>query len=376
MRSETTPFPFVNVPAQYEAYRVEINAAVARVITSGRFILGPEVAALESELAAYAGSAHCICCSSGTDALLLALLSLGVGPGDEVITTPFTFFATAEVVLLLGARPVFVDIEAATYNIDAARIENAITSRTRAVIPVGMFGQPSDMDEVNAVAARNELAVVEDAAQSFGAEYRGRRSGALGTVGCTSFFPAKPLGAYGDGGAVFTDDEVLAARVRSLANHGQGERYHHRYVGINGRLDSLQAAVLRVKLAHFDEERARREAVAARYTAAFSEVPDIQTPTIRPDRSSTWAQYSLQVPQREELISVLGEDGAPTAVHYPIPLYRQEALSGLGVDPGAFPVTERVCKRIVSLPMCAFLEAANQDVVIASVKRLRERSRV
>jgi UDP-2-acetamido-2-deoxy-ribo-hexuluronate aminotransferase len=366
----------VNVPAQYAAYRAEIDAAVARVITSSRFVLGPEVAALESELAAYAGAAHCICCSSGTDALLLALLSLGVGPGDEVITTPFTFFATAEVVLLLGARPVFVDIEEDSYNIDAGCIEDAVTSKTRAIVPVGMFGQPADMDAVNAVAARHELAVVEDAAQSFGAEYRGRRSGALGSIGCTSFFPAKPLGAYGDGGAVFTDDEELAARVRSLANHGQGERYHHRYVGINGRLDSLQAAVLRVKLAHFDEERARREAVAARYSSALRTVPHIQTPAIRPDRSSTWAQYSLQVPKREEFISALAEDGAPTAVHYPVPLYRQEALFDLGVDPDAFPVTERVCNRIVSLPMCAFLEAANQDVVIASVERLGERSRV
>mgnify|MGYP006272202111 CR=1 FL=1 len=368
--------PFVNVPAQYQAYREEIDKAMAEVVTSGGFILGPVVQSLEEELAAYVGAKHAIACSSGTDALLLAMLALDIGAGDEIITTPFTFFATGEMIRLLGATPVFVDIEEETYNIDAARIEEAVTPRTRAIVPVGLFGQTADMDAILDVAARHDVPVIEDAAQSFGADYKDRRSGNLGRISCTSFFPAKPLGAYGDGGAVFTNDGDLAARLRSLANHGQGERYRHKQIGINGRLDALQAAVLRVKLAHFDEERERRNVRAARYTQVFSDLPWVTPPTVRSERSSTWAQYSLRVPERDELMQALSEDGIPTAVHYPIPLYRQDALADLEINPDAFPVTERVCKQIVSLPMCAFLEAANQDVVIASVQRFGERSRV
>ena len=368
--------PLVNVPAQYQAYRDEIDAAVADVVSSGHFILGPVVKSLEEELAAYVGAKHCVACSSGSDALLLAMLVLEIGPGDEVVTTPFSFFATAEMVRLLGATPVFVDIEEDTCNIDAAHIEEVITPQTRAIVPVGLFGQAADMDEILDVAARTNLPVIEDAAQSFGADYKDRRSGNLGHISCTSFFPAKPLGAYGDGGAVFTDDDTFAERLRSLANHGQGERYRHKQIGINGRLDALQAAVLRVKLSHFDEERERRNEIAARYTNGFSGLPWMTPPTVRPDRSSTWAQYSIQTPERDEFIQALCEGGIPTAVHYPIPLYRQEALADLQIEPEAFPVTERVCKQIVSLPMCAFLETANQDVVIASAQRLRGRSRV
>ncbi len=367
--------PFVDVSAQYRAYRGEIDSAMQDVVSSGRFILGPVVEALEEELAKYLGAKHCIACSSGTDALLLAFLALGVDRGDEIITTPFTFFATGEVIRLLGATPVFVDIDERSYNIDASLVEAAITDRTRAIVPVGLFGQTADMDAIRAIAKRHDLPVVEDAAQSFGAEYKGRRSGNLGDIGCTSFFPAKPLGAYGDGGAVFTDDDERATLLRSLANHGQGERYHHLHIGINGRLDALQAAVLRVKLAHLDEERERRNRNAARYTDAFSSLASVTAPVIMPGQTSTWAQYSIRISERDDVMSELARDGVPTAVHYPLPLYRQDALSDLNLNPAAFPVTERVCKEIMSLPMCAFLETANQDVVIASVRRLGERSR-
>lgn len=367
--------PFVDVSAQYRAYRGEIDSAMQDVVSSGRFILGPVVEALEEELAKYLGAKHCIACSSGTDALLLAFLALGVDRGDEIITTPFTFFATGEVIRLLGATPVFVDIDERSYNIDASLVEAAITDRTRAIVPVGLFGQTADMDAIRAIAKRHDLPVVEDAAQSFGAEYKGRRSGNLGDIGCTSFFPAKPLGAYGDGGAVFTDDDERATLLRSLANHGQGERYHHLHIGINGRLDALQAAVLRVKLAHFDEERERRNRNAARYTDAFSSLASVTAPVIMPGQTSTWAQYSIRISERDDVMRELARDGVPTAVHYPLPLYRQDALSDLNLNPAAFPVTERVCKEIMSLPMCAFLETANQDVVIASVRRLGERSR-
>jgi UDP-2-acetamido-2-deoxy-ribo-hexuluronate aminotransferase len=367
--------PFVDVSAQYRAYRGEIDSAMQDVVSSGRFILGPVVEALEEELAKYVGAKHCIACSSGTDALLLAFLALGVDRGDEIITTPFTFFATGEVIRLLGATPVFVDIDERSYNIDASLVEAAITDRTRAIVPVGLFGQTADMDAIRAIAKRHDLPVVEDAAQSFGAEYKGRRSGNLGDIGCTSFFPAKPLGAYGDGGAVFTDDDELATLLRSLANHGQGERYHHLHIGINGRLDALQAAVLRVKLAHFDEERERRNRNAARYTDAFSSLASVTAPVIMPGQTSTWAQYSIRISERDDVMRELARDGVPTAVHYPLPLYRQDALSDLNLNPAAFLVTERVCKEIMSLPMCAFLETANQDVVIASVRRLGERSR-
>lgn len=367
--------PFVDVSAQYRAYRGEIDSAMQDVVSSGRFILGPVVEALEEELADYVGAKHGIACSSGTDALLLAFLALGVDRGDEIITTPFTFFATGEVIRLLGATPVFVDIDERSYNIDASLVEAAITDRTRAIVPVGLFGQTADMDAIRAIAKRHDLPVVEDAAQSFGAEYKGRRSGNLGDIGCTSFFPAKPLGAYGDGGAVFTDDDELATLLRSLANHGQGERYHHLHIGINGRLDALQAAVLRVKLAHFDEERERRNRNAARYTDAFSSLASVTAPVIMPGQTSTWAQYSIRISERDDVMRELARDGVPTAVHYPLPLYRQDALSDLNLNPAAFPVTERVCKEIMSLPMCAFLETANQDVVIASVRRLGERSR-
>jgi UDP-2-acetamido-2-deoxy-ribo-hexuluronate aminotransferase len=359
--------PFVDLQAQYAAYRSEIDGAVSGVLQSGRFIGGPEVSQLETELAAYTGAAHCVSCASGTDALLLSLLAAGIRGGDEVITTPFTFFATVETICLLGAIPVFVDIDEGTYNIDVERLEERVTERTRAIIPVSMFGQPSDIDSVNRAADRHGLCVIEDAAQSFGSEYRGRKSCHLSRVGCTSFFPTKPLGCYGDGGALFTDSDELALSLRELRNHGSAERYVHRSIGLNARLDAIQAAILRVKLRHLDDELARRRVIASRYDEAFGESGALAVPRVHPDRTSAYAQYSLRVNARTELMGMLARLGVPTAIHYPRPAYRQEALSGLQADPAEYPVVEKVCTEIVSIPMCAFLSPESQERVIGAV---------
>lgn len=357
---------FIDLQSQYQQYKSEIDSAIHAVLDSSQYILGKDVAELEKELSAYTGSPHCISCSSGTDALLLALMSLDIKPGDEVITSPFTFIATAEMIALLGATPVYVDIEFQTYNIDASLIEAKITPRTRAIIPVSIYGQPADMDAINDIAARHGLTVIEDAAQSFGAEYHGRKSCNLSTIACTSFFPSKPLGGYGDGGAVFTTDTVIAERIRSLMNHGQAERYKHKYIGINGRLDTIQAAVLRVKLKYFSEEIRLRSTVAQRYNSLLAD-SGLGTPVIRDDRTSVFAQYSLRAPKREELIAQLTAKGVPTAIHYPIPLYRQEALSDTACSPESYPVTEAVTCEIMSLPMSAFLTEEQQNYIVEAI---------
>ncbi len=358
---------FIDLQAQYKKYEKEINSEVLEVMSSAQFIGGEKLNSLERGLGAYTGAKHAIGCSSGTDALLLALMALDIGVGDEVITTPFTFIATAEVVALLGAKSVFVDIDEESYNIDPLKIENAITSKTKAIIPVSLYGQCADMDAINAIAAKHNIVVIEDACQSFGASYRGKKSCNLSTIACTSFFPSKPLGAYGDGGAIFTSDDALAAKMRMLLNHGQNERYKHKYIGINGRLDAIQAAVLNVKLKHFEAEATAREEIGARYSDLLEDA-DVVTPKIAEGYTSVYAQYSVRVKDREAMVAKLSALGVPTAVHYPLPLHLQEAFAHLGYSEGDFPISEMVAKEIMSLPMSAFLSEAEQDFVVNAIK--------
>ncbi|MGA8531602.1 MAG: DegT/DnrJ/EryC1/StrS family aminotransferase [Acidobacteriaceae bacterium] len=360
---------FVDLKAQYQRLKPRIDARIQTVLDHGRFILGPEVQELESLLAVRTGARHAITCASGTDALLLALMALGIGPGDEVLTTPFTFFATGEMITLLGAIPVFVDIDPATYNLDPARVEAAITSHTRAILPVSLYGQPPDMDPINDIALRHNLAVIEDAAQSFGALYKNRPSGNLSTIGCTSFFPSKPLGAYGDGGACFTSDDALATAMLELRNHGQSARYRHTRIGLNGRLDTLQAAILLAKLEIFDEELAARDRIARHYTALLHDA--VQTPRVLPNRTSAWAQYTLEVSDRDALAASLHNAGIPTAVHYPTPLHLQPVYTNLAREKkwtrGSFPVSEFAAERVLSLPMHPYLESAQIERVASAV---------
>lgn len=344
---------FANLQKHYLLYKDEIDTAVHAVMDKCNFIMGEEVSQLESTLAAYVGVKHAITCSSGTDALQLSLMAIDIAPGDEVITTPFTFIATAEMIAHLGAIPVFVDIDESTYNIDATKIEEKITAKTKAIIPVSLYGQTADMDPINAIASKHGLIVIEDAAQSFGATYKGKKSCALSDIGCTSFFPAKPLGSFGDGGAIFTDNDTLATKMRSLRLHGQSKRYHHQYIGIGGRLDTIQAAVLNVKLRHYETDLAMRQEVAHRYNIALGTKRII--PFIAPERTSAYAQYSIRVQDRETLQEKLKSAGIPTAVHYPMPLHLQECFAYLGYHQGDFPVSETVANEIMSLPMNPFL---------------------
>jgi UDP-2-acetamido-2-deoxy-ribo-hexuluronate aminotransferase len=367
---------FCDLKAQYRRLKPRVDARMQTVLEHGRFILGPEVRELEELLAARAGTRHCLTCASGTDALLLAMMALGVGPGDEVVTAPFTFFATGEMITLLGARPVFADIDPVTYNLDPAKIEAAITPRTKAILPVSLYGQPAEMDAINTIAERHGLPVIEDAAQSFGARYKGRASGNLSTIGCTSFFPSKPLGCYGDGGACFTNDDGLAQAMVELRNHGQTERYLHTRIGINGRLDTLQAAVLLAKLEVFDEELALRHKAAERYTARLKDA--VATPQVLADRTSTWAQYTIEVEERMTVEKALHEAEVPTAVHYPTPLHLQPVYAPLaeqmGWRRGSFPAAERAAERVLSLPMHPYLSADQIDQVSEAVRNAVARS--
>jgi UDP-2-acetamido-2-deoxy-ribo-hexuluronate aminotransferase len=358
---------FVDLKKQYRALKGSIDARMQAVLDHGQFIMGPEVKELEERLASYTGARHCVTVSSGTEALLIALMALGVRPGDEVITTPFSFIATAEVIVMLGAKPVFADVQAETCNIDPAGIERLVTSKTRAIMPVSLYGQPADMDEINAIAAKHGIAVVEDAAQSFGAKYKGRRSCNLSTIGCTSFFPSKPLGCYGDGGAIFTGDDALAKAMREIRVHGQSQRYRHTRIGVGGRMDTLQCAVLLAKLERFDWEIEQRQKVGARYTELFGALSEpIDVVKVRPDRTSAYAQFTLLVPDRSALQRSLSAAGIPTAVHYPIPMHRQPAYDGLHGG-GALPVSDWLSDRVVSLPMYADLDPETQDRIIATV---------
>ena len=357
---------FIDLKTQYARLKGCIDARIQAVLGHGQFILGPEVGELEQKLAARTDVRFCIGCSSGTDALLIALMALGVGPGDEVVTTPFSFVATAETIALLGAKPVFVDIDARTFNLDPSRIEPALTSRTKAIIAVSLYGQCADMDAINEVAAARGIAVLEDAAQSFGASYKGRPSCGLSTIGCTSFFPAKPLGCYGDGGACFTHDETLATRMRQIRTHGQDRRYHHPLVGINGRLDTLQAAVLLAKLEVFDDELKQRTRAAAAYNQLLREA--VPTPYLEPHNTSVYAQYTIQVEDRKSFQGQLKDEGIPTAVHYPVPLHMQPAFAVPGVGHGSFPNAEAAAERVVSLPMHPYLSMSDQQSVAAAVR--------
>ncbi|UYG08923.1 DegT/DnrJ/EryC1/StrS family aminotransferase [Halomonas sp. M4R1S46] len=357
--------PFVDLGAQQARLGLRLEAAIRAVLAHGRYVLGPEVEVLERRLARRVGVAHCITCASGTDALQIALRGLGVGAGDEVIVPGFSFVATAESVALVGARPVYVDIDPHTYLLDPAYLEAAITPRTRAIMPVSLFGQCADMAALAVVARRHGLAVLEDAAQSFGASRYGRSSCGLSRVAATSFFPSKPLGAYGDGGALFTDDADLAETLRSIARHGEAGRYHHVRLGMNSRLDTLQAAILLVKLDAFDEELRRRRRVAARYDRLLAELP-VGRPVVAPGNVSVHAQYGIQVAERDRVQARMDEAGIPTAIHYPIPLYRQPALA----DPRSrLPACEAVCQRILSLPMHPYLEAAQQERVVEALRQ-------
>ncbi len=358
---------FIDLQAQYKKYETEINSEVMEVFNSAQFIGGEKLNTLEKNLAAYTGANHAIGCSSGTDALLLALMALDIGEGDEIITTPFTFIATAEVIALLGAKSVFVDIDEESYNIDPTKIEAVITERTKAIIPVSLYGQCADMDKINEIAKRHNLVVIEDACQSFGASYNGKKSCNLSTIACTSFFPSKPLGAYGDGGAIFTSDDELASKMRMLLNHGQNERYKHKYIGINGRLDAVQAAILNVKLKHFEEEARLRDEIGSRYSDLLEDA-DVVTPKIADGNKSVYAQYSIRVKDREAMVEKLSALGVPTAVHYPVPLHLQEAFKYLGYGEGDFPLSELISTQIMSLPMSAFLSEAEQDFVVAAIK--------
>jgi UDP-2-acetamido-2-deoxy-ribo-hexuluronate aminotransferase len=355
--------PFIDLAAQQAHIRPQIDAAIARVLAHGQYILGPEVAELEERLAAYTGAAHCISCANGTDALQIALMALGIGPGDEVITPGFSYIATAEAAALLGARPVYVDIDPVSYNLDPALLDAAITPHTRAIIPVSLYGQPADFDSINAIAARHGIPVIEDAAQSFGASYKGYKSCNLTTIACTSFFPSKPLGCYGDGGAVFTSDPDLAKVIRQIARHGQEKRYHHVRIGINSRLDTLQAAILLPKLEILDEEISARQHIADAYSAALSK-NGIAPPQIAPHNHSTWAQYTIRVLDRARVQVALKEAGIPTAVHYPLPLNRQPAVA----DPAArLQYGDRAADEVLSLPMHPYLVDSCIATVVAAL---------
>ncbi len=358
---------FIDLQAQYQAYKEEIDREVLEVFSSAQFIGGAKLNQLEDSLATFTGAKHAIGCSSGTDALLLALMALDIGAGDEVITTPFTFIATAEVIAFLGAKSVFVDIDEQTYNIDPTKIEQVITNKTKAIIPVSLYGQCADMNAINAIAKKHGLTVIEDACQSFGAEYQGKKSCNLSTIGCTSFFPSKPLGAYGDAGALFTSDDDLAQKIRMLLNHGQNERYKHRYIGINGRLDAIQAAVLNVKLKHFDDEIIARDEIGSRYSDLLEDA-DVITPAIVEGNTSVYAQYSIRVKERETMVAKLTAKGVPTAVHYPVPLHLQEAFKNLGYYKGDFPISEAVSQEIMSLPMSPYLTEEQQDFIVQAIK--------
>ncbi|QFR43123.1 DegT/DnrJ/EryC1/StrS family aminotransferase [Sulfurimonas xiamenensis] len=358
---------FIDLQAQYKEYKKEIDSEVLEVMSLAQFIGGEKLNLFEKNLAAYTGSKHAIGCSSGTDALLLSLMALDISAGDEVITSPFTFISTAEVIALLGAKPVFVDIDEESYNIDPSKIEDAITERTKAIMPVSLYGQCADMEAINDIAKKHNLSVIEDACQSFGATYNNKKSCNLSTIGCTSFFPSKPLGAYGDGGAIFTNDDALAEKMRMLLNHGQNERYKHKYIGINGRLDAIQAAVLNVKLKHFDKEVRLRDEIGSRYSDLLED-SDVITPKIAPNATSVYAQYSIRVKDREAMIEKLNKKEIPTAVHYPVPLHMQEAFKYLDYKEGDFPISELVSKQIMSLPMSAYLSEAEQDFVVQAIK--------
>ena len=355
---------FIDLKEQQARLKDKIESGIQNVLTHGQYILGPEVSELEEKLAAYVGAKYCISCANGTDALQIVQMAFGIGLGDEVITPGFTYIATAETVAVLGAKPVYVDVNPKTYNLDIEKLEAAITPRTKAIIPVSLYGQCADFDAINAIAAKYNLPVIEDAAQSFGATYKGRKSCNLSTVACTSFFPSKPLGCYGDGGAIFTNDDELAKVIRQIARHGQDRRYHHVRVGMNSRLDTLQAAILLPKLEILDDEMQARQRVAENYTKLFNEAGILTTPFIEAHNQSAWAQYTIQVENREQVQKKLKAHGIPTAVHYPIPLNKQPAVADINA---VLPIGDAVAERVMSLPMHPYLTIEAQQKIVAAL---------
>jgi dTDP-4-amino-4,6-dideoxygalactose transaminase len=360
--------PFLDLASHHAPLRGEFNAAIEGVIDSGAFAGGPFVARFEGDFAAYCDCPHAIGVGSGTEALWLALLALGVGPGDEVLTVPSTFMATAEAITYCGAKPVFVDIDERTYTMNPAGLEEAISKRTKAIIPVHLFGQPADMDPILDFARARGLYVIEDAAQAHGAEYKGRRAGSLGDAGCFSFYPGKNLGAFGEAGAVVTDNDELQKKIRVLRDHGQTRKYHHTMVGWNCRMDGIQAAVLSIKLRHLEKGNERRRSHAAQYDRALEGLEEIVTPYKDPHARHVYHIYAVRVREREEVIRRLGEMGIACGIHYPVPVHLQEAYSNLGYAEGSFPIAEQVAKEFVSLPMFPELTPAQIDIVAAGVK--------
>ena len=357
---------FIDLQRQYQLYKEEFQEEIEKVLSSSRYILGPAVNELENEMAAYVGVKHVVGCSSGTDALLLALLALNLRPGDEVIVPDFTFFATAETVSFLGGTPVFADVLPDTLNLDPNQVEKRITLKTRGVIAVSLYGQCADFDKLSGIAKRHKIFLIEDAAQSFGATYKGRMSGTLCELATTSFYPAKPLGAYGDAGALFTNDDKIAERLRILLNHGQPATYRHRMIGINGRLDTLQAAILKVKLRHFSEELDRRQEAAGWYDTELDSVVSI--PTVKEGNRSSWAQYTVRSPKRTLLTEKLKERGIPTAIHYPTPLHRQEVYLNTGISDEGYPESIKASEEVFSLPMHPFLTQKEVKEVAAAMR--------
>jgi UDP-2-acetamido-2-deoxy-ribo-hexuluronate aminotransferase len=355
---------FIDLQSQYQKYKSEIDIQIHEVLDTSSYIMGPKITQLEENLSKFTGAKHAITCSSGTDALLLALMALDIKTGDEIITTPFTFIATAEMIAFIGAIPVFVDIDDKTYNIDISKIEEKITPKTKAIMPVSLFGQIAEMEQINAIAKKHNLSVIEDGAQSFGATYKGKRSCSLSDIGCTSFFPAKPLGCYGDGGALFTNDDNLAHKIRIILNHGQTQRYVHSHIGINGRLDAIQAVVLNVKLKYYEDEITIRQKIANQYNQRLR---NVITPFVSGVNTSVWAQYCIRVHDRDTMLAKCADHGVPTGVYYPIPLHLQEVFAYLGYKEGDFPITEKISKEIMALPMSAFLTEKEQNYIIETI---------
>lgn len=359
---------FIDLKTQYKRLENSIQRRIQTVLEHGQYIMGPEVKELEDKLASYVGTKYCIGVANGTDALQIAMMAIDIKPGDEVITPCFTFIANAEMIALLGAKPVFVDIDPRTYNIDAHKIEASITSKTKAIMPVSLYGQCADMDTINAIAKKHNLIVIEDAAQSFGATYKGKKSCNLSDIGCTSFFPSKPLGAYGDAGAIFTNDDKLAEKMKQIRVHGQQSRYYHTHIGVNSRLDTLQAAILLAKMEVFPEEVIDRENVGKRYTELLKDI--VTVPYIEPHNTSVYAQYTVQVENRTMIQESLKQSGIPTAVHYPLPLHLQPAFSYLNLPEGSFPYSESAAKKVMSLPMDGYLSEENMAKIKEQLKHL------
>ena len=360
----TETIPFIDLKTQYAELKQSVDSRIQRVLDHGQYIMGPEVAEMEGKLAGYVSAKHCISVSSGTEALLIALMALGVGPGDEVITTPFTFAATAEVIVLVGATPVFVDIDPDTYNVDPDMVEQAITAKTKAIMPVSLYGQTADMRRLQAIAGRHGLPIIEDAAQSLGATHHGEKSGALSIFGCVSFFPSKPLGCYGDGGALFTNDDTLAKIAREIRIHGQERRYVHSRIGVGGRMDTLQCAVVLAKLERFEWEISRRIELGQKYLDLLAGNNAIGLPVVRSENTCVWAQFTVRVQDRAGVVEALKAQGIPTAVHYPVPMHKQPAYADRSRVHGSLANAERAAETVMSLPFHPYLSEQTQALVV------------